>query len=375
MFDTIEKSRFQGRPVRLFVFTLQGLVWRYCTAPQDLTIGGNTYLAAQIDRSEIRQTVERAKDKLKITLAYLRDPAAPNPPSTQSLGNVWHPYAPSDTVRVVCMVTHIGDTDPPEVEWMGMVSQPEFTDVQLTLNCEPGTAIAMAKQQGPKWQRGCWKTVYSQGPRGCGLAAGGVPVSTKVDAISGSDVTLHHFTNPGRALLGGTVNWTTAEVVPGDGPVPHSATITAEVPSGVTLGDQIAATVTLDDVTGLAVDVPLSITTLGLQTPTTLTGVSGLQVTSADFATSTLSLAGGWMEWTRTDGVIERRSINAHSGDTITLLYGAADLAVGLAVVAIPGCEQSWDACAARFTDPENHYGGAIYKPIKNPQGDSMSWG
>jgi hypothetical protein len=365
MFETFELGRFTGRPVRYFRFELQGLVWRYCTAPQDQTVGGFTYLAAQIDRSEIRQTVERAKDKIKITMAYLRDPAAPNPPSTQSLGNVWHPYAPSDTVRVICLAGHIGDTDPPIVEWIGIVSQPEFTDVQLTLTCEPGTAIAQALQQGPKWQKGCWKTVYSTGPRGCGLIAGGIPVSTTVSTVSGSDVTVAEFTDPGRALVGGTASWTTPEVIVGEGPVPHSANITAV--SGTTI--------TLDDVTGLDTGAAITLYSVELQTRTTLTAVDGLQVTAAAFATSTLTLAGGWMQWTRSDGFVERRSISAHAGDTITLLYGAADLAVGLDVIAIPGCEQTWAACAERFPDPENHYGGAIYKPIKPPGEDSMSWG
>lgn len=285
MFETFELSRFLGRPVRLFRFERQGLVWRYCSAPQDLTIGGVTYLAAQIDRSEIRQTVERAKDKLKITFAYLRDPNAATYPATQALGDNWHPYTPSDTMRVTCLATHIGDTDPPIVEWMGIISQPEFTDVELTLTCEPSTAIAMALQQGPKWQRGCWKTVYSTGPRGCGLA---------IDAF---------------------------------------------------------------EVSG------------------TLTAAVGLTLTAAEFAAAPLSLAGGWVEWTRTDGLVERRSIMSHTGTSIGLLYGAADLAAGVAVTARPACEQTYAACSARFPDPENHYGGAIYKPIKNPGDASMSWG
>lgn len=285
MFETFELSRFLGRPVRLFRFERQGLVWRYCTAPQDLTIGGVTYLAAQIDRSEIRQTVERAKDKITITLAYLRDPAAADKPATQALGDNWHPYTPSDPVRVICMATHIGDLDPPVVEWMGVVAQPEFTDVELTLTCEPGTAIASALNQGPKWQKGCWKTVYSTGPRGCGLDR-----------------------------------------------------------------DKFATT-------------------------TTLAAVTGLTLTSADFATAPLNLAGGYMEWMREDGLVERRSIMSHTGTTIGILSGAIDLAVGLEVTVRPGCGQTWADCAARFDDPELHYGGAIYKPIKDPSEDSMSWG
>jgi hypothetical protein len=285
MFDTFERSRFLGRPVRLFRFERQGLVWRFCNAPKDLTIGGVTYTAAQIDRSEIRQTVERAKDKITITFPYLRDPGAAEYPPTQALGDNWHPYPPSDAVRVICMATHIGDTDPPNVEWMGIVTQPQFTDVELTLTCEPGPATARAVNQGPKWQKGCWKTVYSTGPRGCGL-------------------------DP----------------------------------------DAFAVSATLD-------------------------GASGLTLTAAEFATAPLPLAGGWVEWTRADGLVERRSIRSHSDTSVVVWYGATDLASGLSVVARPSCEQTWDACAARFPDPENHYGGAIYKNIKPATGESMSWG
>lgn len=366
MFKDFELSRFGGRPVRLFRFELQGLVWRFCNAPQDLTIGGFTYLAAQIDRSEIRQTIERAKDKLKITMAYLRDPNAPTYPATQALGDNWHPYAPSDTMRVICLSTHIGDTDPPNVEWMGIVSQPEFTDVELTLTCEPGTAIAQALQQGPKWQRGCWKTVYSTGPRGCGLSDEPLPVTPLVVSVSGNDVTVTDlFGQDIYPFVGNAATWTTPEEVEGEGPVPHTAMILAR--NGLVF--------TLSDVTGLEVNTQITLYQ-SIAASGALTDVSGVQITAPVFAQSFLPLAGGWAEWTRADGVIERRSITAHDGDTITLLYGAADLAVGLLVSAKPGCEQTWDACEIRFGfEAPNHYGGAIYKPVKNPAGDSMSWG
>jgi hypothetical protein len=289
MSDTFELSRFLGRPVRLFRFERQGLVWRFCNAPKNLTIGGFTYIAAQIDRSEIRQTVERAKDKITVTFPYLRDPGAAEFPATQAFGDNWFPYPPSDEVRVICMTTHIGDTDPPKVRWMGIVTQPQFTDIELTLICEPGTSTSRAVNQGPKWQKGCWKTVYSTGPRGCGLDPDAFAVTAVIDSVS------------------------------------------------------------------------------------------GITATADEFGAAPLPLAGGWIEWTRTDGLVERRSIRSHSGTSIVVWYGATDLASGLSIVARPSCEQTWDACAVRFPTPEdppaNHYGGAIYKNIKPATGESMSWG
>jgi len=284
VFDDFELSRRGAKPTHLFRFTRQGVVWRYAATERDVTIGGFTYTAAAIARSEIKQTIEKAQDSITVTLPYNRNPAGTAPP-TQPLGDNWYPYTPGDTVGVVCMATHLTDPDQQLiVEWMGQVGQPKFTDGKLELTCVPTSSIGKAQRQGAKWQIACWKTVYSTGLRGCNL-----------------DRT----------------------------------------------GQTLAAT---------------------------LSAVSGLTLTAAAFGTAPLSLAGGSLEYTSTSGIVQRLSIMAHSGTSITLLSGAADLAVGLTVSVVPGCPRTWAACDARGNTV--NYGGAIYKPVKNPyQGQSMSWG
>lgn len=282
-FEALEVGRFTGRPVRLFKFQRQGLIWRFANSASDVVAGGNTYTAAMIDRSEIQQTAEREKDKLTITMAYLLDPGAAEFPPTQGLGGNWRPYPPGDSIAVTCLAAHIGDAGAPAVEWSGIVTQAAYTDTELELTCEPGPALAQARNQGAKWQKACWKAVYSTGVRGCNLALNAFEVA---------------------------------------GP---------------------------------------------------LTAVAGLTLSAAEFATAPLSLAGGWIEWTRVDGIVERRGIVDHAGTDVTLLYGAADLAVGLAVTARPGCARNWAACVARANTV--NYGGAIYKPRKDPTRESMSWG
>ena len=287
-FDVLENSRFLGRPVRLFRFELQGLVWRFAQSDRDVVAGGVTWTAAQIERDEIKQTMEKAKDQLKIRMGYLRDPNAPmgTLPVTQPLGDLWHPYIPSSAVRVMCLATHIGDTDPPVLEWSGEVRQPKFTDVDLELTCVPGNARSEARNQGMKFQRSCSKTVYSTGVRGCNLD----PASFTIAAV--------------------------------------------------------------------------------------LTGVSGLTLSAAAFGTAPHSLLQGWLSWTRSNGIVERRTIIQHSGNDVRLLYGGEGLATGLAVTVLPNCPGTWAACEARRADPELHFGGAIYEPIENPhEGGSMSWG
>jgi len=288
MFDTVELSRFSGKPIHLFVIRRQGLTLRYASGDRDVVVGEHTYVGANISRGEIRQGAESAKDKLKITFPCALNPAAPEFPSTQTLANLCRPYLPSDPISVVCLATHYGDTDPPIVEWMGVATQPSFTDTECELTCEPnpgGTAV----NQGMTWQRTCPKAAYSTGPRGCNLD----PEDFKV--------------------------------------------------------------------------------------PAELTDVAGLTLKAAEFATAPLNLEGGEWVWTRlVDGVPieESRFIMRHAGDTIQVLNGGYGLEEGLTGYALPNCPGTWAACGARREDPQLHYGGAIYEPIKNPHdGVSMSWG
>lgn len=77
-------------------------------------------------------------------------------------------------------------------------------------------------------------------------------------------------------------------------------------------------------------------------------------------------LAGGYVEWTTPEGSIERRSITAHSGDSLTLFYGTTALPVGTNVVAYPGCRHTWDDCEGFFNNGVN-YGGDLYAPERSP--------
>lgn len=293
-YDLLQRSRFGARPVRLYRFQLQGAIWWFAQCDRDLEPpGGATWRAAQIDRDDIQQTNESAKERLKIRLAYLRDPDA-NPidvPVTQSFGDLWHPYIPSDKVQVMCLEWMYGDTDPPRMVWSGLVSQPSFTDVELELTCLPISAIGEAKNQGPKGQRACWKAPYSTGLDGCNLDPADFEVPGTISAVDGLTVTVPGFAGAPFSLLQGEFRW-----------------------------------------------------------PRTITAHNGdIEIT-------------------------ERRTIKAISGSTATLLYGGAGLAVDVEVVGLPGCENNWDACEAR--DNTINFGGAFYKPVKNPyDGQSMSWG
>lgn len=362
MFDDFELSARGGRPRQLFLFTRQQKALRYVGAPKDVEIGGKTYTAAAISRSEIKLTGETPQDQITITIPYTRNPDAQELPPTQELGAMFFPFVPHDGVNVMCMDYHANDPDKQAVvRWQGRVSLPKYNAnaSTLELTCVRNHSSDKNRRRGPKWQKTCWKTVYSTGPRGCGLIAGPIPVEGTVTAISGSDVTAAEWVAQQRTYVGGTATWD-------DAGTPRTANITAA--NGTTL--------TLSDVTGIVVGTVVTASTTSLTTEATLTAVAGLVLTADAFADAVFSLYGGTLSWTRSDGIVEERPIVAHTvGSTnVTLLYGGEELAVGLAVNAIPNCPGTWAACDA-YGNTIN-YGGSLYEPIESPyDGSSMSWG
>lgn len=100
---------------------------------------------------------------------------------------------------------------------------------------------------------------------------------------------------------------------------------------------------------------------------TTLSSVSGLTVTAAAFAAQPDGyFDGGVLEWADADGNIQERTIAAHVGTYITLMYGGAELAAALDVTARPGCPGTMDACDTKFHN-SIHYGGDLFMPDRNP--------
>jgi len=362
MFDDFELSLRGGKPRQLFQFTRQAKAWRYAGVTRDVVIAGKTYVAAGISRSEIKLTAESPQDKITITLPYTRNPNAAELPPTQELGDMCYPYVPQDRISVMCLDYHANDPDlQAVVRWQGRVAQPKYNanSSTLELTCVRNGSSDKNRRRGPKWQKTCWKTVYSTGLRGCNLIAEAIPVQGTLTAISGNDVTAAEWVPQQRTYVGGVATWD-------DAGTPRSATIIAA--NGGTL--------TLSDVTGLAVGSAVTASTTSLITIGTLTAINGLVLTAAEFADAPFSLNGGTFSWTCADGIVEERPIVAHTkGSTdVTLLYGGNDLAAGLAVSVLPNCPGTWDACDARGNTI--HYGGSLYEPIESPyDGQSMSWG
>lgn len=99
--------------------------------------------------------------------------------------------------------------------------------------------------------------------------------------------------------------------------------------------------------------------------PATIGAVSGLVITSAAYLALPLGrFAGGFIEWTRTNGLRESRGIEAHTGNAIRLDFGHEDLVVGLELDSYPGCGGSWEDC--EYYENTDNYGGNLYMPGRN---------
>ncbi len=99
-------------------------------------------------------------------------------------------------------------------------------------------------------------------------------------------------------------------------------------------------------------------------TVSTLTG-SAIEYSSAAMLPDGRA-AGGYIEWSIGSGELERRSILAHSGSTLTLLGGTDGLSAGQAITVYPGCRQTTADCHDYFANLDN-FGGFPAMPGTSP--------
>lgn len=98
----------------------------------------------------------------------------------------------------------------------------------------------------------------------------------------------------------------------------------------------------------------------------TVDSLSGLTLTSAVLSEFPLGrLEGGFITWIRPDGEPDYRTIMAHLGNSVTLMYGTDALPAGAVFVVNPGCRHDWEDCGSH--ENQDNYGGARFIPARSP--------
>ena len=77
------------------------------------------------------------------------------------------------------------------------------------------------------------------------------------------------------------------------------------------------------------------------------------------------SFSGGFMEWLREDGSIERRGIEEQTGNDFRVFGTTEGMEVGLEVTLYPGCARNTTVC--KLFDNLPNYGGFPHLPGKSP--------
>lgn len=94
----------------------------------------------------------------------------------------------------------------------------------------------------------------------------------------------------------------------------------------------------------------------------TIATISGLTITSADFATK----PDGWFIAGKIVVGNARRLITNHVGSEITISHQMVGVIAGNSFSAYAGCDHTMDTCRVKFSNLDN-YGGQPWIPTKNP--------
>ncbi len=103
------------------------------------------------------------------------------------------------------------------------------------------------------------------------------------------------------------------------------------------------------------------------QVAATVISMNGSTITGSAFASKPSGwFNAGYIEWSISAGVWERRAIEAHISNVLAIFGGTSGLSLGMTVRAYAGCDQTIETCNTRFNN-KNNYGGIRHMPGRSP--------
>lgn len=175
-FDAIERSRYKGRPINLFLVRYgetASAYYAYTDCERPIWHQGIQYLPIAIARGKINVTGTMDKQTLEVRCTR-----------NVQMAELFRVFPPSRVVNITIMQGHVSDPDAEFlVVWTGRVIGSQRTEKEVILNCEP-VATSM-KRVGLRrhYQYSCPHVLYGNQCRANKEAA---KTTITINAISGN---------------------------------------------------------------------------------------------------------------------------------------------------------------------------------------------
>lgn len=150
-FSDRESSEYDGRPIEIYTLYRGGNVWRYTSADEDQLVGGQVFTALPIQRSNIEQTQEMARNN--ITISMVKD----CPFLLQFRGS-----PPTSVINVTVQRFHEGLQEFITM-WLGRVVNVKFAERQAEVRCEPIYTSLRRPVLRMRYQTTCPHVLYGNG--------------------------------------------------------------------------------------------------------------------------------------------------------------------------------------------------------------------
>jgi uncharacterized phage protein (TIGR02218 family) len=188
-YTALESSVAAGRPVEVYAFSLGATTWRYTTASQTVSYGGNDYEPAALSRSSIEDSDDVDKNRLTIKAPY----------SFALLTNLIG-SAPAETVSVTILRGHIGADDFVTI-WKGRVVSVSFgTEQEADITCESVFTSLRRNGLRRQFQQTCGHVLYGAA---CGVDKDAFAVTETVTVVSGTVLTVPGVSGEDRNYFAG----------------------------------------------------------------------------------------------------------------------------------------------------------------------------
>jgi uncharacterized phage protein (TIGR02218 family) len=195
-FDNIETSLADGRPVRLYRFTLGKKSWCYTSGDRPIQHLGLQYetLPGGIIDDGIRQTGQDSPDTITLTA-----------PATLDVAQIYRGIPPSSEVVLTIFDRHI-DIDDYLISWSGYLRTVKWPAIdRCEIACAPMAERMTTTGLRLVWSRSCPHALYSSA---CGLDRADWRIDGTIDSMDGLTVCVAAAAEyPDDHFLGGYIEW------------------------------------------------------------------------------------------------------------------------------------------------------------------------